>query len=269
MDLLEIAVSAQHAFALLAAFPFTWLILVLGFLVLVESLMFVPYIGFISKLCVASLVAAQTLVLFAAASAGEPPQLGDLLGIFTLPLSAQLVLIISALIPFLAGMGYLVSQGGVESLAFFFGNILKTKPPTSRRFIVFKGVMYATALPFTFVAAAITLRGLSGWNALDQALLAAMANWPALLVLFSTSMLFEWSVGHLPRLLPRRLGAALAVALLLAFLAWSLAFAYTLSVRAMPDLARHRAEQGLSETSSFCKLSGSQHVPSSWIQSVG
>lgn len=243
MNLTEIALSASQAIALLAAFPFTWLLLVVVFLVLVEGLMFIPYVGFIAKICIASLVAAQVLVLFAAASAGEPPQLGRLVEVFWLPLSAQVALVACALLPFLAGLVYLSARGGVESIAFFFGNILDTRPPAPRLFFVFKSVMYVAALPFTFVAAAVTLQGLSGWEAVAQGVLAAAANWPALLVLLAISFVFEWSSVKLALLSPRSIGVALTGIMLVAFLAWSFSFVYALSVRALPAAMQ---TQGLS-----------------------
>lgn len=237
MELLEIAASARHAVALLSDFPLTWLVLVLVFLAVVEGLMFVPYVGFLAKLSVASLLAAQVLVLFDAASQGAAPRVGHLAGALDLPLSAQIVLIATGLIPFFIGIAYLAARGGFASVRFFFGNILEAAPPEPRRYFAFKSIMHVTVLPFTFVAAAVTLKGHSGWEALAHGLSAAAVNWPALLVLLLVSLLFEWALESLSSLLPRLAATALASMVLIAFVAWSFAFVYALSVRALPDMA--------------------------------
>jgi hypothetical protein len=233
MNPLAIAQSASEALHLLAAFPFQWLLVFTVFLVAVEGLMLIPYVGFTLKLSLAGLLTAQLLVLFAGASSGHAPQLQDLLGVFYLPWTSKWVLIGSALLPFLAGLAYLVFRGkGFSSTAFFLGNIFKTKPPPRDVFSAFKNVMYVFSIPLTFIAAAITLRSLSGWTAVAQGLHAGLQNWLALLVILILCMAFEWIVGKLPIVLPRAVGAVLSMVLLVVFLAWSSAFTYTLAVSA-------------------------------------
>src|SRR5436190_1975759 len=130
----EIAASASHAVALIARHPLRWLLLTLVYLVAVEALMFIPYIGFLVKLAVAGIVGAQVLALCLASDAGDVPRLRALPRAFLLPVSSQIVLSLSALIPFGVGMLYLLQQGGVDAIRFFFGNVLTEHPPNTELF---------------------------------------------------------------------------------------------------------------------------------------
>lgn len=233
MNPLAIALSAGDALHLLAAFPLQWLLVFIVFLVVVEGLMLIPYVGFMLKLSLAGLLSAQILVLYASASSGYAPRLQDLLGVFNLPWMSQWVLIGTALLPFLAGLAYLIfREKGFNSTAFFFGNIFKAKRPPRDAFIAFKNAMYVFSMPLTFIAAAVTLRGLSGWNAVVQGLNAGLQNWLALAVILLLCIAFEWVVGKLPNVLPRGVGAVLSMVFVVAFVAWSSAFTYTLAIRA-------------------------------------
>jgi len=232
MNLTQILSAAIEALGLLSMYPFTWLAIVVIFLVCVEGLMFIPYVGFVAKLMVAALVATQIIAIFAAADAGTAPSLSALLSAFSRPLSTQLVLFVSALLPFAAGLIYLYWKAGPSAIDFFFGNVLTSKPPEKGQFVQFKYVMNVLALPFTFLAGAIVIKGLAGWAALAAALTAAMTNWLAVLLLLLMALALEFVTTQLPVIMPKAVGGTLAVLLLVGFLIWSFAFTYTLSKRA-------------------------------------
>ena len=137
-----------------------------------------------------------------------------------------------SLVPFLVGIGYLATEGGLQFISFFFGNVLRAKPPATETFLAFKIVMSVFAIPATFVGAAVVLKGLVGWPAVLSGLAVGVTNWRALLVAMVVSFAFEWAMVRVPEIVPRPWSVVLALAALVAFVAWSFSFGYTLSARA-------------------------------------
>lgn len=201
------------------------------FLVVVESLMFIPFVGFVVKLAVAGIVIAQVIAIFAAAAAGQEPGPAAMLSAFSLPLSTQLVLAGAALLPFAVGTLFLYIRGGPKAVEFFYGNIFKTKPPAAALFEQFKYLMQAVSLPFTFLAGAVVIKGLSGFAAVWAALAAAANNWLPVLLLGLLAIAFEWSSAKLSTLLPKGAAAVLGGVLLVAYLAGTFALTYTVSAK--------------------------------------
>lgn len=231
MNLAEFLSAASDAWSLLAADPWRWLAVVLVFLVAVESLMFIPYVGFVVKLAVAGVVVAQVIAIFAAAASGRAPSPDALLSAFSLPLSSQLALAGAAVLPFAVGALFLYVKGGPSAVEFFFGNMFRTKPPSPELFVQFKYVMHAVALPFTLLAGAVAIKGLSGFAALTASLAAAAANWLPVLLLGLLALAFEWFSAQLPTFMPKGPAALIGGVLLIAFLAWTFALTYTVSSR--------------------------------------
>jgi hypothetical protein len=229
---LEILHCAAQALALLAAQPWRLLLATAVFLAVAEVLMLIPRVGFVLKFCVASLLAAQMLVLFRVAAMGEPASLRVLLDAVYLPPSSMLVLFGCALLPFFIGLSYFALTRRADGLRFFFGNVFRLKAPEAKYFLVFKIVMLVASIPFTYVAPAMVLKGLEGGNALEQGLVAALLYWPSLLAIMLISAAFEFCLGRLPAILPRKPAAVLSIALLLLFMAFMFAFTYTLSMKA-------------------------------------
>lgn len=232
MTALDILRSAVDALALIGAAPWCLLLATVVFLVVAEGLMFIPRVGFVLKLCIASLLAVQFLALLKVAAVGEPPALRILIDAWSLPPATMGVLFLSGLLPFAVGIGLLAARGPRERIRYFFGNILRDRPPAPRDFLVFKMAMHLVAIPFTFVAPGVVLKGYIGWHALEQGLLAALLHWQAPLALLLFGVAFEIFAMALPKLLPRRIGAAVVLASLLPFVLFTFAFTYTLSVRA-------------------------------------
>ena len=229
MSLPEFLSALSAAWGLLAAFPWSWVLIVVLFLVMVESLMFVPYVGFVLKLSVAGIVVAQIIALFAAAAIGQSPTPLALMSAFSLPATAQLALAASALVPFSAGILFLYIKGGPPAIAFFFGNILKTTPPSRELFEPFKYIMHMAALPFTFLPGVVVINGLTGIAAISVALKAAMTNWLPILLLGVISLGFEWCSVRFPSQLPKAVAVSLGSMLLVAYLVLSFALTYTVS----------------------------------------
>ncbi len=231
MNLSEFLASASEAWALLASYPFRWLAVIVVFLVAVESLMFIPYIGFVVKLAVAGIVVPQVVAIFAGAAHGQLPSPVGMLGAFSFPPSTQAVLVGAALFPFTVGVLFLYAKGGTQAIEFFFGNILKTKPPSAELFVQFKYVMQLIALPLTLLAGAVVVKGLVGLAALSAALSTAVANWLPVLLLALIALTFEWSSQQLPAFLPKPIAVAVGGVLVVLFLAWTFAITYTVSVK--------------------------------------
>lgn len=222
--------AANEALSLLARNPWRWLAVVLVFLVVVESLMFIPYVGFVVKLAVAGVVVAQVIAMFGAAAAGQSPSPLGLLSAFSLPAGAQLVLVLAALLPFAAGILFLYLKGGPQAIEFFFGNIFKTKPPSAAEFEQSKYVMLVVALPLTLLAGAVVIKGLTGLAAVTAALEAAAANWLPVVLIGVMTFASEWASAHLPAM-PKPAAAVVGGVLLVAYLAWAFAITYTVSAR--------------------------------------
>ncbi len=232
LDLKSFWNAASESFVLLARYPFRWLLLIILFLVSVESLMFIPYVGFVVKMIVSGIVSAQILLLFSFASAGRTPSIKILGGLFHRSFSSQAVIAASALIPFLLGMVYLIEVGdGVSAVAYFFGSILKDAPPDAHAFFGAKCVMYVAALPLAFISPAIVLCGLNGLKAAAIGIRAAFLNWPILLALLAIDIAFERLEVFLPASLPGWTGIALSIVALILFLGWSMSLSYALAAR--------------------------------------
>ena len=225
--------AVSEAWSLLRSHPLRWIGVIVLFLVAVEALMFIPYVGFVLKLAVASVLSAHVLGLFARAAVGEPPNPLSLFSAFAMPSVQMATLVIATLLPFAIGVLYLELKAGPASIEFFFGNILKVKPPPIELFVQFKYVLQLVGLPFMFVAGAVVLKGLSGAAAFATALSGAATNWLPILLFGMFAVAFEWLSGELPQFLPGLAAVLVSVALLFTVLALSFAFTYTISARAL------------------------------------
>ncbi len=232
MTALDIFRSAADALALLGAAPWRLLLAAVFFLVVAEGLMFIPRVGFVLKICVASLLAVQVLAMLKVTALGEPPSLLILFDAVYLPAATMAVLCLCGLLPFAVGTGLLALRGPGRGARYFFGNVLKDRPPAPRDFLVFKAAMYVVAIPFTFVAPGVVLKGYIGWNALAQGLVAALLYWPAPLALLLIGLAFEAFATWLPTARPRRSSAAIVMVSLLLYVLFTFAFTYTLSLKA-------------------------------------
>jgi hypothetical protein len=241
MDIHQFLSASSGAVRLLAANPWHWLGIVLIFLIGVEALMFIPYVGFVLKLAVAGIVGAKILEMFASSSTGAKPNLTDLLTSFALPVETQVLLAFAAIIPFAIGMVFLYLKAGPSAIEFFFSNIFRVKPPPKEIFVQLKYVMLVASLPLTFLAGAVVLKGLSGFAAVTAALSAAIANWLPILLIGALAIAFEWVSIQLPSLVPKPVAAGIGGVLLICFLAWSLAAIYTLSAVAFGTSAHRNA----------------------------
>ncbi|WP_431258389.1 hypothetical protein ACQ86G_28400 [Roseateles chitinivorans] len=225
--------AAMEAWALLGAYPLRWLAIALVFLVVVEATMFIPRVGFTLKLALASVFGAQIVALFHGAAQGAVPSVFDLWRGLALPADGLAVLVVGTLIPFAAGLIYLRVVNGPASLRFFFGSVVRDKPPKEREFVRFKYVMQLASLPFTWLAGTVVLLGLGGVPAMSTALAAARFSWEGVVLLGVMGIVFEWAAVALPRRLPRVAGIALVSVMLVGYLLWSFALLYTLSVKAL------------------------------------
>ena len=236
--------SLRESFALLWARPFKWLLITVVFLIAVESLMFIPYVGFVVKLAVAGLLIPQWLLMFADVNAGQTPKMRRLLGGFTRSPGQIWVLIAAVLFPFLAGALYLIIAGGWQGAEYFFGHMSKASAPSPERFYVFKLVMGAVSPGFAFVAAAVALRHRSGRDALADNFSAAIRNWPVLVFLFTVNAAFDALEVSLPSAMPMVAAVILSIVLLIVFVAWIASFTYAISVRALGIAPRDTASAG-------------------------
>jgi hypothetical protein len=228
MSIPEILTAAGNALDLILSFPGHWLLFIVAFVVIAEALMFVPYVGFTLKMIVATLIGAHSYVLFQDAAAGVRPDLAGIFGAFSLPLMAQTSIVLSGIIPFFIGVLYLQLTGGWPATRFFFGNILKEKPPEASQFERFKYVMQFSAIPFTFVAPLVVLGGVHDSTALVRGVLLGLHHWPILLLLLGISLFAEWGNARMTSGLPKKYALPILGVSMVAFIAWGFSFGYTL-----------------------------------------
>lgn len=233
ISLSDVVWAAAQALHLLAAAPGAWLALVLVYLAVVESLMFVPRVGFVLKLWLAAVGQAPVLVMAAAVAAGRPVDLAALWQALLQPPASQLVLALGPWLSFGLGLALLWHRAGPAGLRFFFGNILRDKPPPAPDFLAFKLAMHAVSLPFTFVPAAVVLAGQGGLDGLRLGLSLAWAHPWALGCLGLAGMMFERLSMRLPKALPKPWGALAVGVFLVGFLGFSFAWLYVLSALAV------------------------------------
>jgi hypothetical protein len=226
----EIFACAAQASRWIMRDPLRWFAIALAFLVFAESLMLVPYIGFILKMSAAAVIETQILAMLAASGAREAPRPLDLLHAFQLPLASQLVVVLSALVPFAAGILFLYLQGGGAAIAHFFGDVATDRAPDADVFFLFKCVMYVVAIPFAFFTSAVGVAKLTGWAAAAAGFSAARKNLLALAVSLALAIAFELALGALSSSgsLP---GAILSIVSLVVVLAWDFAFSFALATR--------------------------------------
>lgn len=127
MNLTEFAGAAVEAWTLLAAYPIRWIAVMVAFLILVEGLMFVPYVGFVIKLSAVGIVTPQLITMFAAAANRQAPSPLDLFDAFSLPWITLIVLACAALVPFVAAILFLYTKGGPQAIRYFLA-ILSRRP---------------------------------------------------------------------------------------------------------------------------------------------
>ena len=234
MSIDQILSAATTAFHLILAFPAHWLVFFVVFIVLAQALMFIPYFGFALKLSVGMLIGAQGFVLLRQAASGVSPDLTTIFDAFGLPLMAQASIVLSSLIPFAIGMLYLQFAVGGQATGYFFGNILKAKPPEAVYFERFKYVMNFGTLPFMFVPPLVILGNVHDHTAIVRGTLLALEYWPVVLLLLGISLFGEWANVRVLSLLPKKLAFPLVGFMILANVVWTFAFSFTLYVAIAP-----------------------------------
>ncbi|WP_374673265.1 hypothetical protein [Ideonella sp.] len=235
MNLADIARLVAEAAQLLAAHPLHWAVVVALFLVTVEALMFLPWVGFVLKLTVSSLLACQMVALWLAAAGGLAPAPQALFQGLGRPWSALWALWGAALIPFLAGMAFLAASRDRAHLRFFFGRVLRDPAPPAGTFFRLKLVMQLCALPFTFVAGAVLLAGLGGTAAWTRSAQLAAVHPLPLALLLAFGLCQEWAAMRLPAWARSAVGVTTVLLVQALCVAAELAFVSVLTHHAYAD----------------------------------
>jgi len=225
LSLKDILRCARQAWQLIAAHPFRWLGISLLFLLCVESLMLIPYLGFTLKLPVAAILSAQFLRLHMASEHGQAPRMLAMFDGFKLAFPNLLLLTMTSLLVFACGIAVLYQAGGWHAMRFFFGSFHQYAAPKEIEFIQFKLGMYIAGAIFTFLPASIMLTRLSAGAALSLSFRSFVANPAVILFMLSPGLLIEALNLGLPQLMGR---SALLVVfpLILLMTMWLPAFRY-------------------------------------------
>lgn len=231
LSLADIGAAAREAFALLAAYPLRWIGITLLFLLCVEPLAFIPYVGFAVKLAVATILSAQMLRLARQSAIGEPPSLQTLWAAHRMPLAKMAILTLAAWFMLACAMVWLGLIAGASSVQFFFGNLLTAAPLSTGLFFQVKVVMYLVATTLLFLSPILVLTPTPAGDALPLALKAAAGNLPLLLVWMLINIGAELAMLYLASL--GVMGAAVSIALTVPVLMWGFAFSYTTTYRVL------------------------------------
>ena len=227
--------ASRHAFALLKARPLRWLAWTLCTLVVVESLTFVPYVGFLLKLGLASLLFGQWMLAFADVDVGRAPDPRILLRAFAQPFAVQWAVIVAGVAPFVVSVGVLATVAdGWTTMGFFFGHMTRGAAPGPVATFGFKVLMAALGAMLVFVPGFAVLTGVGGVAAIGAALRAVAINRRPVLLLFGVTVALEAAQIALTSA-PLPVALTVSIVLLLAYLPWSIAIAYAGSIRALDD----------------------------------
>jgi hypothetical protein len=246
----EFLAALRKSFALPSSHPLRWLALTILFLVAVEATSLVPYVGFFIKVTLASLMVRQWMQLLADVDGGGLPRLNRLFGGFNRPFSELWPLLAAGLIPLAFGIAFLLLAGrGWHDAAFLFGALGEASPPDYGRFVMFKAVMYAVALPLVFVATGIAVYNQRGLVVIYESIVVASRNWLVMVFVLLVEIAFEIAQWQLSVLAPSGLAVTALIASSILFFAWALSFSYALSVaaygtcvvRKVAYVAKHRA----------------------------
>jgi hypothetical protein len=229
----EFLAAVRQSFVLPSRHPLRWLAFTILFLVVVEATSLVPYVGFLIKITVASLMVRQWMQLLADVDAGGLPRLNRLFGGFNRPFSELWPLLAAGLIPLAFGIAFLMLAGrGWHDVAFLFGVLGESSPLDYGRFVMFKAVMYAIALPLVFVATGIAVYNQRGLVVIYESIVVTSRNWLVMVFVLFVEIAFELVQWQLSVQAPRGLAVMALIASSILFFAWTLSFSYALSVAA-------------------------------------
>lgn len=144
----------REALGLLLSFPWRFLGLFVLWLLLVEALMLVPFLGFVFKLGLAGITMASLAFVLGRMAEDQAPRLRDLAWGLRLPLRTQALLALASLLPFAAGLAVLSLAQGRDAVSFFFSAapLLGTmSPPSPWAMVSMKAAIYVASLVFTFL----------------------------------------------------------------------------------------------------------------------
>jgi hypothetical protein len=229
VSLSDFICAAFEAYELLAAHPFRWLVVTVAFLLFVEGLMLIPFVGFTLKLAAAGILSAQFLVIFKLSDAGTLPTPFAFADALSFSFDSLLVLAVTAFAPFALAIVFLRVYAGSSAIRFFFSNIFTTKPPPARAFAISKYVMLFVALPFTLLAGVVAMTSSTGIDALRIAVFTAWEHWLPVLLIALIALAYETAVPRLTSRLPSRLAIVFDLVCLVGFVAWNMAITYTVS----------------------------------------
>lgn len=234
LTLKDIAESVLAAFSLLKAYPLRWLGFALLFLLCVEPLMFIPYVGFAIKLALSSIFAAQMLMLGSEAAAHKAPSVKTLLAAFRIAPPKLTLLVLTTWIMFAIGIAWLWVIDGDASVRYFLGNILVDAAPSTGSFTQFKLVLFAAGTLLSFVPPVIVLTSTPSTDVLPLAFKAAFANAPLLIFSLAISVGLELAMTPLGAF--GVVGAVLSLCVTVLSVMWGFAFAYVASSRVLGSL---------------------------------
>jgi hypothetical protein len=216
--------SLIHSGALFALHPMRWPLTILLMAVVIEIFMLVPHVGLALKIAASGILGAQVMAMFQAADGGEKPRPWRVLSGFAKPVGVTAPLVAGVWFPLSIALLWTVFHDGWQVAA-----TMLSQPGTLslEAQLHFKMVLFAAAMPVTFVAAAVSIGRLRGMTALIQAVVAAARNPLLVLLLSGGAIAVEAAIERLFHYLPGAFGIVLGTLFTLlivtAMSAWSYA----------------------------------------------
>lgn len=174
------------AVRLLLTSPWRFLGCYLLWLIVVESLMFVPVLGFVIKLAVAGISSASLMFIVARMQAGDAAHPASLLFGFRLPVASQAMLAAVSVFQFGAGLVAVAALQGVDAVGFFLSAtpLAAAVKPNATALLGMKLTMFLVALPFSFLAASCaSAPAAAAGQQLRRAFNALRRCWPQLVLM--------------------------------------------------------------------------------------
>lgn len=198
--------SLIHAGALCARHPMRWPLTILLMAVAIEIFMLVPHVGLALKIAASGMLGAQVMGMFQAADGGEKPRPWRVLSGFARPMGVTAPLVAGVWFPLSIALLWTFFHDGRQAAAAMLAQPGTLSPEAQ---LHFKMVLFAAAMPMSFVAAAVSIGRLRGMAALIRAVVAAARNPLLVLLLSGGAIAVEAAVERLFHYLPGAFGIAL------------------------------------------------------------
>lgn len=243
----QLTQSMSHAGVLYVRYLGRWLLTIIMMAVTIEIFMLVPHVGLAFKIAASGILGAQIMAMFQAADGGEKPRPWRVLSAFAKPMGVTATLVAGVWFPLFIALAWTYFQDGQHVAATVLSQPGKLSPEAQ---LHFKMVLFAAAMPVTFIAPAVVIGRLRGMPAFVQAVIAAARNPLPVLLLSGSTIALEASIERLFHYLPGATGIILGTICTLLTVTAMAAWSYALGARIFSADASSSASSSASSDAS-------------------